>query len=404
VFAGSQGEINMKISIITVVLNGEKYIQTAIDSVVAQKSSSFEHIVIDGGSKDQTIEILKSNPHVRWISEPDRGPGDASKKGFRMATGDILCLLPADDYFTPNAFDAVTKIFARQADCKWVAGRCSMVDDNGKEVRRFITWYKNLLQGHHSFFLLLTENYLSAQAVFFRKELLSQIGEFDLGSDTEYDLWVRFCESNRLYTIDDTVACFRIHQGTHTTSFKNFPATKAFAAVKRRYFRLHPLAVSLHYLNYLKQIVCYSIINRTLDRRSFSHVAENTSIFKKTRSEIIRYVLGGTSSAVLCFGSLAFFVEIFRINYMVAANISGGLIYLYSYVINKYLVFKKTEKKQLKHASRFILVQVFLWVVSNAVLFCGVDRLKIHYLLMIFFIAAMNAVLNFLIMKFFVFI
>ena len=257
----------MKISIITVVLNGEKYLQTAIDSVVAQKYSSFEHIVIDGGSTDKTIEILRSNPHLRWISEPDGGPGDASKKGFCMATGDILCLLPADDYFMPNAFNAVANVYLHNSECKWVAGRCNMVDDNGKEIRKFITWYKNVLLKHHSFLLLLTESYLSAQAVFFNKELLNQIGEYDLVRDTEYDLWVRFAEKHKLYFVDELLTCFRIHYGSHTTSVTVFPARKAFLALKKRYFKTHPIAVSLHYLNYLKLIFSYSIINRLIRKK-----------------------------------------------------------------------------------------------------------------------------------------
>jgi glycosyltransferase involved in cell wall biosynthesis len=257
----------MKISIITAVLNGEKYLQAAIDSVCAQKYSSFEHIVVDGRSTDKTIAILRSNPHIRWISEPDHGPGDATKKGFCMATGDILCLLPADDYFMPNAFNSVANVFTQNADCKWVAGRCNMIDENGKETRKFITWYKNILLKHHSFFLLLTESYLSAQAVFFKKELLNQIGEYDLVTNTEYDLWVRFAEKHTLYFVDELLASFRIRYGSCTTSYTFFPAKKAFLAVKKRYFKSHPLAVSFHYLNYLKLIFCYSIINRIIKNR-----------------------------------------------------------------------------------------------------------------------------------------
>jgi glycosyltransferase involved in cell wall biosynthesis len=257
----------MKISIITGVLNCERYLQAAIDSVLAQNYSSFEHIVVDGGSTDGTIRILKSNTHIRWISEPDRGAGDAYKKGIGMATGNILCILPADDFFMPNAFNTVINVFMRNADCKWVTGRCNMVDDNGKEIRKFITWYKNALLKRHSFFLLLTESYLSTQAVFFKKELLNQIGEYDVVATTEYDLWIRFAEKHKLYVVNDMLASFRIHFGSDTSSYRDFPAKRAFWAVKRRYFKTHPIAVSLHYLNYLKLIVCYSIINRLIKKQ-----------------------------------------------------------------------------------------------------------------------------------------
>jgi glycosyltransferase involved in cell wall biosynthesis len=393
----------MKISVITVVLNGEKYLQTAIDSVIAQKYSSFEHIVVDGGSTDRTIEILKSNPHVRWISEPDHGPGDATKKGFSMATGDVLCLLPADDYLMPNAFNSVLSVFTQNVDCKWAAGRCIIVDHNGKEIRKFITWYKNLLLKHHSFFLLLTESYLSAQAVFFKKELLHQIGEYDLNAGTEYDLWVRFAEKHKLFFIDELLASFRMHYGSGTTSYTISPATKTFLTIKKRYFKTHPIAVSLHYLNCLKLIFCYSIINRAFKKQSKLPMAINTALFNKTWPEILRYVLGGATSAFLCWGSLVVFVEVLKINYMISANISGGITYLYSYLINKYLVFKKPENSHVKHGAKFILLQAALWVMSNAILFAGVDFLKIHYFIMVLLLSAFNAIINFVFMKFFVF-
>jgi putative flippase GtrA len=132
-------------------------------------------------------------------------------------------------------------------------------------------------------------------------------------------------------------------------------------------------------------------------------MAINTAIYKKTWPEVLRYILGGATSAVVCFGSLAFFVEILKINYIVSANISGGLTYLYSYLINKYLVFKKPEKSHVIHGLKFILLQAALWVVSNAILFVGVEFLKIHYFVMVLLLSAINAIINFLFMKFFVF-
>ena len=95
------GTMAYKISIITPVRNGEKYLRTAIDSVLAQNYQPCEHIIVDGASTDGTVAILKSYPHLKWISEPDHGPGDAFNKGCALATGDILCILPADDSSSP---------------------------------------------------------------------------------------------------------------------------------------------------------------------------------------------------------------------------------------------------------------------------------------------------------------
>jgi len=136
----------------------------------------------------------------------------------------------------------------------------------------------------------------------------------------------------------------------------------------------------------------------------FRRAIQNTLSIKKTWTEILRYILGGSSSAVICFGSLAFFVEILKINYLISANMSGGLTYFYSYIINKYMVFKKTENTHFKHGTKFILLQIFLWIASNALLYWGVDILKMYYLLMVILIAAFNALLNFILMKLVVFI
>ena len=144
--------------------------------------------------------------------EKDRNSGEAFIKGFKMATGEVVSMLPSDDFFLPDAISTVMDVFSKNPDCKWVAGRGKIVDYRGKEIRKIITWYKNFLLKHHSFFLLLTESYLTVQAVFFKKELLEQMGDYEnVYATTEYDWWIRFAERHRLYVVDKILACFRIH-------------------------------------------------------------------------------------------------------------------------------------------------------------------------------------------------
>ena len=81
---------NLKISVITPSLNSGAYIEEAIQSVLAQQYPNFEHIIVDGGSADETLEILRRYQHLKWISEPDRGQSHAMNKGFRMSSGDII--------------------------------------------------------------------------------------------------------------------------------------------------------------------------------------------------------------------------------------------------------------------------------------------------------------------------
>lgn len=111
----------MKISIITPVFNAIDYIESAILNVREQDYDNVEHIIVDGGSTDGTVEVLKRYPHLKWISEPDRGQTHAMNKGFRMSDGDIIVYLNVDDYFLPGAFREVIRAFKQGA--KFVAGQ-----------------------------------------------------------------------------------------------------------------------------------------------------------------------------------------------------------------------------------------------------------------------------------------
>lgn len=109
-----------RISIITPSFNSGSKLPRAIESVLAQNYSSFEHVVVDAGSTDNTLEILKSYPHLKWISEPDNGQSDALNKGFALSRGEIIVSLNCDDYFAPDAFHAVIPHF--DAGAKFVVG------------------------------------------------------------------------------------------------------------------------------------------------------------------------------------------------------------------------------------------------------------------------------------------
>lgn len=119
----------MKFSIITPCLNAKDHIEVAIRSVMAQSHPYFEHIIVDGGSTDGTVDILKRFPHLTWISEPDSGQSNAMNKGFDMATGDLIAYLNADDYLLPDAFSTVLPAFASGAD--FVVGDVLVKMDEG---------------------------------------------------------------------------------------------------------------------------------------------------------------------------------------------------------------------------------------------------------------------------------
>lgn len=130
---GQRGKMSTKISVITPSLNSAKYLRGAIDSVKSQSYTDWEHIVMDGGSTDGTLDILKACPWVRWVSEPDSGQSNAMNKGFGLAEGEIVVYLNADDYFLPEAFGSVVAAFSPTTDV--VVGDVIVQDLDGTETR-----------------------------------------------------------------------------------------------------------------------------------------------------------------------------------------------------------------------------------------------------------------------------
>ncbi|MEG3092922.1 glycosyltransferase family 2 protein [Sphingomonas sp. PB1R3] len=130
----------MKISVVTVSYNAAATIADTIKSVQAQDHPAIEHIVVDGASTDGTVDILTrmADSRMRWISERDRGLYDAMNKGIALATGDIIGILNADDYFADRgALSAVIDAFACNPGRDAVLGDIAFVDEQGRQTRRY---------------------------------------------------------------------------------------------------------------------------------------------------------------------------------------------------------------------------------------------------------------------------
>ena len=125
-----------KISVVTPSFNSIHTIRDTIESVQAQDYKNWEHLVIDGGSKDGTLEILKEYPHLQWISEKDRGHYHAMNKGVERATGEVVNILNADDCFRPGALRAVGEAFHAHADWDGLFGDIVYVDGQRREIYR----------------------------------------------------------------------------------------------------------------------------------------------------------------------------------------------------------------------------------------------------------------------------
>jgi len=122
------------LSIITPVFNGIHYIDDCIKNVILQQCPFLEHIIIDGGSTDGTMDVIKrfaeKHDHIRWVSEKDKGQSDAINKGTDMAEGDIIGILNADDFYEPNVLNKIIKYFNSIVSPAIIVGKCNVLNDH----------------------------------------------------------------------------------------------------------------------------------------------------------------------------------------------------------------------------------------------------------------------------------
>jgi len=209
-----------KVSIVTPSFNQARFLPETLRSVREQDYRNIEHIVVDGGSTDGTLDILRAAPGIRWVSEPDRGQVDALNKGFAMATGNILAWLNSDDTMEPTAVSAAVAALERTgADLAY--GDLDLIDENGRLIRKFCGI------PHDYRILLYGINYIGQQATFFRRELLKKAGPLreDLDNSFDYELWLRMAGHGRLVHAPEIRAAIRKH--ADAKSIERAPVTWA---------------------------------------------------------------------------------------------------------------------------------------------------------------------------------
>lgn len=212
-----------KISIITPSFNQAKFLIKTIESVASQDGDfKIEHIVMDGGSTDESVQVLqeyekqlKNSDKVTfiWKSEKDKGQSDAINKGLKLATGDLIAYLNSDDTYCDYAFINVIKAFESNPNGLWASGYCHIIDENDHLIQPSITRYKNLWLNHYSYKTLLVLNYICQPATFWKKEVVDKIGLFneDYHYTMDYDYWLRIGKDNPLVVVNKYLANFRIH-------------------------------------------------------------------------------------------------------------------------------------------------------------------------------------------------
>jgi glycosyltransferase involved in cell wall biosynthesis len=208
----------MKISIITPSFNQAQFLERTIQSVLCQRGPfDLEYIVLDGGSTDGSLEILRGyGDRLHWRSASDRGQVDAINVGLGMASGDIVGWLNSDDLLLPGALVRVAEAFSNAPELIWMHGRCRIIDADDRIIRGWVDLYKHRRSMRYSLNSLLTENFVSQMTAFWRRDVHARVGLLDESVPLafDYDLWIRLARISPPLYVSTYLACFRWYESS----------------------------------------------------------------------------------------------------------------------------------------------------------------------------------------------
>jgi glycosyltransferase involved in cell wall biosynthesis len=202
----------MKISILTICYNAEVYIERAIQSVMQQRYADWEHIIVDGGSTDGTVDVLKKYNHLKWISEPDQGQSDAMNKAFSLSGGDIIGYLNADDYYYEDVFSEAAQLFLSPISPDVVTGRLQILLNDKVVYRDAVDDYKDITH------FWLHKFPANPVCYFYKRELQLKTGCFPVNNHQTMDYWflLRSFNHRKICKIDKEFGVFDLHADTKT--------------------------------------------------------------------------------------------------------------------------------------------------------------------------------------------
>ena len=213
------------ITVVTVVYNGAALLEDTIKSVLEQTYDNVEYIIVDGGSKDNTLDIIKKYDHAidYWVSEPDQGMYDGLSKGFQTVSGTIMAYLNAGDLYVKTALEAVVSVF-KKTDCEWLTGMRSVCNEANQIIKVDTPFrYKPSLirKGVYGKYL----PYIQQESTFWRKDLLSalDISFFKrLRYAGDYYLWFCFSTLAELRVAQVQLGIFKLHEGQLSESLDKY--------------------------------------------------------------------------------------------------------------------------------------------------------------------------------------
>ena len=202
-----------KISIITPVFNQADYIEATIQSVLNQNYPNLEYIIVDGGSTDGTLEIIKKyeNAIFKYISEPDKGMYDALNKGFSLSSGELMGWINSDDLLLEKALFNVSQLFNDLHKVSWIQGVHNFIDLNGNII-------DTRKPKAFSFMRILSHDFkwIQQESTFWKRSLWDKAGgyiddTYKLAGD--FELWFRFFQHDKLYNAELSIGAWRKREG-----------------------------------------------------------------------------------------------------------------------------------------------------------------------------------------------
>ncbi len=200
-----------RIALVTPVLNGVRYIGQTIRSVLAQGYPNLDYFVVDGGSTDGTVEIIRKyeNEMSGWISEPDNGMYDAINKGFARTSGEIMGWISGTDQLHVGGLSVVGSVFRTFPEVEWITGRPTIFNDAGVTIQIL-----GLTRWSRESFLTDGNAFIQQESTFWRRSLWEKAGgsvDSSRRNASDFELWARFFRHARLYPVDALIGGYRVH-------------------------------------------------------------------------------------------------------------------------------------------------------------------------------------------------
>ncbi len=284
-----------KISIITPSYNQGAFIERTIQSVLEQKYPNLEYIIIDGGSTDNTVEIIKKYEDKihYWVSEKDKGTYEANNKALEKITGDFWCVVNSDDLLTQGALETIADSIVNNPDVKWFAGGVNYIDEKDTVTGQFVPEKPKTVNG----FTFIEGCWISHPAVFLSSDLINTIGTFEKYHLMDLNYWLRMeVQGYTPFIVDASLAALRLHSDSksadriklHAEFLKVLNAfiiqnqLGRFSAILRMY--------NFHLRNYMRVVFYETLVNGN-KKNAWEQFVNLTITFP--RSMLSRWYWGG---------------------------------------------------------------------------------------------------------------